>query len=70
MVDEGRNAYYRGSEHLTNTRYGGLSVFGNLFPNLTVYKVNKVFGLNSITWLDKQYRNSMYIHECARGEEG
>jgi len=37
---------------------------------LTVYKVNKVFGLNSITWLDKQYRNSMYIHECARGEEG
>ena len=70
MVDEGGNAYYRGSEHLTNTRYGGLSVFGNLFPNLTVYKVNKVFGLNSITWLDKQYRNSMYIHECARGEEG
>ena len=37
MVDEGGNAYYRGSEHLTNTRYGGLSVFVSCFDWLYLF---------------------------------
>ena len=68
MVNENGKPYYRGSEHLADTKTGGLSVFGNLFPNLTVYKVNKIFGKDSITWLDTSYRDSKYIHECERGE--
>ena len=69
MVNENGKPYYRGCEHLANTKTGGLSVFGNLFPNLTVYKVNKIFGKESITWLDSSYRDSKYIHECERGEQ-
>ena len=48
---------------------GGLALFGNLFPNLTMYKVNKLFGKESITWLDPDtYRDSKYIYELERGE--
>ena len=67
-VTEGGKPYYRGCENLADTKTGGLSVFGNLFPNLTVYKVNKIFGKDSITWLSDSYRDSKYLHECERGE--
>ncbi len=67
-VNDNGKPYYRGSEDLADTKTGGLSVFGNLFPNLTVYKVNKIFGKESITWLSDSYRDSKYLHECERGE--
>jgi len=61
--------YYRGSEDVADSKTGGLALFGNLFPNLTMYKVNKLFGKESITWLDpNQYRDSKYIYELERGE--
>jgi len=68
FVDDNGKPYYRGSEHLAGTKTGGLSIFGNLFPNLTVYKINKIFGKESITWIGNSYRDSRYIHECERGE--
>jgi len=68
MVNENGKPYYRGCEHLAETKTGGLSIFGNLYPNLTVYKINKIFGMDSITWLDDKYRESEYIYECERGQ--
>jgi hypothetical protein len=67
-INENGKAYYRGCEDVSNTKTGGLARFGNLFANLTIYKINKIFGKNSITWLDpKSYRNSEYIYELERG---
>ena len=62
-----RKPYYRGKEHVADTRKGGLSSFGNLFPSLSIYKINKVFGKDSITWLSPKYRNSEYLYELERG---
>jgi len=60
-------AYYRGCEDVANTKTGGLARFGNLFANLSMYKINKLFGKDSITWLSTSYRNSEYIYELERG---
>jgi len=59
--------YYRGCEDQADTRTGGLALFGNLFPNLSIYKVNKLYGKDSITWLSTTYRDSEYIYELERG---
>lgn len=45
----------------------GLGSFGNLFPMLTMYKINKVFGWKSITWLSNSFKGSKYITELFRG---
>lgn len=67
--NENGKPYYRGCKDQADTKTGGLALFGNLFPNLTMYKINKIFGKESITWLDdKTYRNSKYIYELERGE--
>jgi hypothetical protein len=51
--------HYRGTK--------GLGSFGNLFPALVCYKMNKVFGHERITWLSDTYVDSKYIYECQRG---
>ena len=66
-VNKNGKPYYRGKEHVADTRKGGLSSFGNLFPSLSIYKINKVFGKDSITWLSPKYRNSEYLYELERG---
>ena len=66
-VNENGKPYYRGREDYVDTRLGGMSSFGNLFPCLSIYKVNKLFGKESITWLSKSYRNSEYLYELERG---
>ena len=68
-VNQNGKPYYRGYEHLADTKTLGMSLFGNLFPNLTMYKINKEFGKESITWLSDTYRNSEYLYEYERGEE-
>ncbi len=45
----------------------GIGSFGNLFPMLTMYKINKVFGWKSVTWLSKTFKHSEYIRELFRG---
>ena len=52
--------HYRGTK--------GLGSFGNLFPALVCYKMNKVFGHEKITWLSNTYVDSEYIYECQRGD--
>lgn len=52
--------HYRGSK--------GLSSFGNIFPLLNCYKMNKVFGIDKITWLSDTYVDSEYLYECQRGK--
>jgi len=59
--------YYRGYEHVADTLTGGLASFGNLFPCLSIYKINKMFGKDSVTWLSSTYRDSEYIYELERG---
>lgn len=66
-INENGKPYYRGKEKEADTRLGGMSSFGNLFPCLSIYKINKLFGKESITWLSKQYRNSEYLYELERG---
>lgn len=51
--------HYRGNK--------GLGSFGNLFPALVCYKMNKVFGHEKITWLSNTYVDSKFIYECQRG---
>jgi hypothetical protein len=51
--------HYRGTK--------GLGSFGNLFPALTCYKMNKVIGANTITYLSNSYVDSEYLYECQRG---
>jgi hypothetical protein len=51
--------HYRGTK--------GLGSFGNLFPALTCYKMNKVFGSDRITYLSNSYVDSEYLYECQRG---
>lgn len=45
----------------------GLGGIGNVIQNLLNYKINKVFGSNSITYLSDEYLDSKYMYECARG---
>ena len=66
-VNENGKPYYRGKEKEADSRLGGMSSFGNLFPCLTIYKVNKLYGKESVTWLSKQYRDSEYLYELERG---
>jgi len=66
-INKNGKPYYRGKEKEADTRLGGMSSFGNLFPCLSIYKINKLFGKESITWLSKQYRNSEYLYELERG---
>jgi len=53
-------SHYRGG--------AGLSSFGNIFPALVMYKINKVLGSNSIAYLSDRYLDSDYIYELGRGE--
>ena len=46
----------------------GIGGVGNLILNLFSYKINKVFGAGSITYLSNKYLDSEYIYECARGQ--
>ena len=46
----------------------GLSPFGNVFPGLVMYKINKVLGAESITYLSNRYLDSDYIYEMGRGK--
>jgi len=66
-INKNGKPYYRGKEKEADTKLGGMSSFGNLFPCLTVYKINKLYGKESITWLSKSYRNSEYLYELERG---
>ena len=52
--------HYRGAK--------GLGSYGNLFPALVCYKMNKVLGSNSIAYLSNRYLDSDYIYELGRGE--
>ena len=56
---ENDEPHYRGSK--------GLSSFGNIFPALNCYKMNKVFGYQKIAWLSQTYVDSKYLYECQRG---
>jgi hypothetical protein len=51
--------HYRGSK--------GLSSYGNIFPGLNLYKMNKVLGANTFSWLSDTYVDSEYLYECQRG---
>jgi len=53
------------SPHYRGTK--GLGSFGNLFPALTCYKMNKVFGADRISYLSNTYVDSEYLYECQRG---
>ena len=46
----------------------GLSPFGNVFPALVMYKINKVLGHQSIGYLSDRYLDSDFIYEMGRGE--
>ena len=52
--------HYRGTK--------GLGSYGNLFPALVCYKMNKVLGSNSIAYLSDRYLDSDYIYEMGRGK--
>jgi len=55
----------KGGPHYRGTK--GLGSFGNLFPALVCYKMNKILGTERITWLSDTYVDSDYIYECQRG---
>ena len=46
----------------------GIGGVGNLILSLFSYKINRVFGRESITYLSNKYLDSNYIYECARGQ--
>ena len=52
--------------HNGNKPYGGI---GNLQQLLFSYKINKVFGSDSITYLSDKYQDSKYLFECNRGKD-
>tara|TARA_R110000782_G_scaffold121983_1_gene213227 strand:- start:203 stop:964 length:762 start_codon:yes stop_codon:yes gene_type:complete len=58
LVTDG-NPHYRDAK--------GLGKFGNLFPALVCYKMNKIFGVDKITHLSTRYLDSPFIYECGRG---
>jgi hypothetical protein len=45
--------------------YGGI---GNLGQTIVGYKFTKIFGKDNIGYLSKEYLNSKYVYECARGK--
>lgn len=47
--------------------YDGIGSIGNLILCLFSYKLNVIFGGESIVYLGAEYLNSIYIYECARG---
>jgi len=55
-----------GEPHYRGTK--GLVPFGNIFPALVCYKMNKIFGHESIKYLSDRYLDSDYIYELGRGE--
>ena len=46
----------------------GLGKFGNMFMFMFSYKINKVFGPHSISYLSDRYLDSDFIYEMGRGE--
>ena len=46
----------------------GQSRFGNLFMFMFSYKINRVFGIQSISYLSDRYLDSDYIYEMARAK--
>tara|TARA_R110001592_G_scaffold3996_8_gene22610 strand:+ start:4521 stop:5300 length:780 start_codon:yes stop_codon:yes gene_type:complete len=46
----------------------GQSRFGNLFMFMFSYKINRVFGSDSISYLSNRYLDSDYIYEMGRGK--
>ena len=54
-----------GVAHYRNEK--GIGSFGNLYPALVCYKMNKVFGYQKIAWLSQTYVDSKYLYECQRG---
>ena len=56
----------KGGPHYRGT--SGLGSYGNIFPALVCYKMNKVFGLDSIAYLSDRYLDSDYIYEMGRGK--
>ena len=55
----------KGEPHYRGAR--GLGAFGNLFPALVCYKMNKILGTENITYLSDRYLDSDYIYEMGRG---
>ena len=57
-------------EHQTHSYRGGIgqSRFGNLFMFMFSYKINRVFGPQSISYLSDRYLDSDYIYEMARAK--
>lgn len=60
LLREDGTAYYRKEKGI-----GGL---GNVCLILFSYKINRVFGPDSIAYLSERYLDSDYIYECARGK--
>ena len=58
--DEYQTYCYRGAK--------GLGKFGNMFMFMFSYKINRVFGPQSISYLSNRYLDSDYIYEMGRGE--
>ena len=58
--DEYETYCYRGAK--------GLGKFGNMFMFMFSYKINRVFGPESISYLSNRYLDSDYIYEMGRGE--
>ncbi len=57
-------------EQQTHSYRGGVgqSRFGNLFMFMFSYKINRVFGSQSISYLSDRYLDSDYIYEMARAK--
>jgi hypothetical protein len=46
---------------------GGIGGVGNTQLTLFAYKINRIYGENSISYLSPRYLDSDFIYECARG---
>ena len=55
-----------GVAHYRNEK--GIGSFGNLYPALVCYKMNKVFGSNFLAYMSDRYLDSDFIYEMGRGE--
>ena len=55
-----------GVAHYRNEK--GIGSFGNLYPALVSYKMNKVFGEGFVAYMSDRYLDSDFIYEMGRGE--
>ena len=55
-----------GVAHYRNEK--GIGSFGNLYPALVCYKMNKVFGKGFVAYMSDRYLDSDFIYEMGRGE--